>query len=114
GKFVHAGPFLAGRTAARWRDRDGTPRRPGPGRRRPPWATATGWGAALHSIAVWSTLPLASVFPSGENATELTEPRWPVSVWVARPLATSHSLTVRSSLPLASVFPSGENATDRT
>ena len=58
-----------------------------------------------------SRLPLASVCPSGLNATESTAPvppvrRWPSGLGCAGS-ATSHSRTVPSRLPLASVCPSG-------
>ena len=64
-----------------------------------------------------SSLPLASVCPSGLNATELTAPRavrvrgWPSGLGCAGS-ATSHSRIVPSPLPPASVCPSGLNATE--
>ncbi len=61
-----------------------------------------------------SSLPLASVLPLGENATEKTAPLCPVSVRTRVPVWMSQSLTVPSALPVASVLPSGEYATDHT
>ena len=65
-----------------------------------------------------SRLPLASVCPSGLNATESTAPvppvrRWPSGLGYAGS-ATSHSEIVPSRLPLASMCPSGLNATEPT
>ena len=66
-----------------------------------------------------SRLPLASVCPSGLNATESTATvpplvrGWPNGLGCAGS-ATSHSPTVPSRLPLASVCPSGLNATEPT
>ena len=71
------------------------------------------WVATSHSRTVPSPLPLASVVPSGLNATEPTGPVWPVSgAPIGRWVATSHSRTVSSAPPLASVVPSGLNATE--
>src|SRR5215510_10075161 len=70
--------------------------------------------APIHSFTVLSALPLASRRPSGANATDETEPPWPLRVATARCVCTSHSRTVPSSLPLASRRPSGANATDET
>ena len=65
-----------------------------------------------------SALPLASVRPSGLNATESTAAVLPVRGWPSglgrAGSATSHSRTVPSRLPLASVCPSGLNATEST
>ena len=60
--------------------------------------------ATSHSRTVPSSLPVASVLPSGLNATDHTEPVWPVSggADAGWPVATSHSRTVPSSLPVAS------------
>src|SRR5262245_49526698 len=68
-----------------------------------------------HIRMVLSTLPLASHFPSGENATEFTALVWPVRgspSWV--PVLASQIRMVLSPLPLASHLPSGEKATDHT
>ena len=71
--------------------------------------------AGSHSRTVLSLPALASWRPSGENATPLTDPAWPVEGGgAASPLAGSHSRTVWSPLLLASWRPSGENATLRT
>jgi hypothetical protein len=51
---------------------------------------------------------VASVLPSGLNATDATEPV--IGFPTRRPVTTSHSRTV-PSLPVASVSPSGLNAT---
>src|SRR5262249_46368736 len=66
-----------------------------------------------HSLTVLSRLPLASVCPSGEKATEVTPSLCPLSVWISAPLTAFHSLTVLSPFPEASVLPSGEKATDQ-
>src|SRR2546423_15392376 len=50
--------------------------------------------------------PVASFFPSGENARQLRAALWPLRVTFSPPLATSHSRTVRSALPVASTLPS--------
>ena len=66
-----------------------------------------------------SRLPLASVCPSGLNATESTATvpplarGWPSALGCAGS-PTSHNATVPSRLPLASVCPSGLNATEST
>lgn len=51
---------------------------------------------------------------SGENATELTKPEWPLRVWRSVPLAGSQSLTVLSHEADASSCLSVENATELT
>jgi len=65
----------------------------------------------FHSLIVPSSLPDASVLPSGLNATEWTLPVCPLWVTRSLPVATFHSLIVLSPLPDASVLPSGLNAT---
>jgi hypothetical protein len=69
----------------------------------------------FQSRTVWSALALASVLPSGLNATAKTESVWPVrgSPW-GWPVAVSQSRTLWSALALASVLPSGLNATAET
>src|SRR5271154_6773742 len=52
--------------------------------------------------------------PSGEKATELTEPVWPSSVCSSAPVAASQSRTVSSADPDTTCLPSGEKATDVT
>src|SRR6266516_7871122 len=64
-----------------------------------------------HSLMVLSTLPLASVCPSGLMATLATELLCPVRVRRRSPVFRFHSLMVLSSLPLASICPSGLMAT---
>ncbi|KFY83035.1 hypothetical protein V500_10208 [Pseudogymnoascus sp. VKM F-4518 (FW-2643)] len=44
--------------------------------------------------------------PLGEKATELTEPKWPLSVCSAAPVVASQSRTVLSSEPDATTLPS--------
>ena len=68
--------------------------------------------AASQSLTVLSSDADASVFESGENATELTLSLCPLSVAVQLPVAASQSLTVLSPDADASVFESGENATE--
>src|SRR5262245_12204626 len=69
-------------------------------------------------IVVPSSLPVARVSPSGENATELTQSVWPSkggpsTVGVAGSVM-SHRIAVPASVPIARVRPSGENATEFT
>ena len=52
--------------------------------------------------------------PSGEKATDLTEPVCPVSVRRQRPLCTCHTLSVLSEEPERMYLPSGEKATEFT
>ena len=61
-----------------------------------------------------SELPLARIFPSGENVSSLTLPLCPVRVACLRLLATSHRMIVLSLLPLTSIVLSGENTTALT
>jgi hypothetical protein len=49
-----------------------------------------------------SPLAEASISPSGENATLVTGPVWPASVFISEASDTRHSFTVVSSLPDAS------------
>ncbi|KAF2003868.1 hypothetical protein P154DRAFT_411585, partial [Amniculicola lignicola CBS 123094] len=56
----------------------------------------------------------ASRLESGEKATELTAPLWPLSVYRHVPLLTSQILTVLSRDADASQLESGEKATDKT
>src|SRR3989442_912351 len=70
-----------------------------------------------HSRIVWSKLLLASVPPSGLQATQFTFSVCPTSVCRPRRLPvspTSHSLTVPSQLALASRLPLGAKASPRT
>src|SRR5258708_8248998 len=70
-----------------------------------------------HSQIVWSWPPLASVPPSGLQATQLTLSVCPTSVCRQRRLPVSpisQSLTVPSLLALASRLPSGAKASPRT
>jgi hypothetical protein len=54
-------------------------------------------------------------WPSGENATDLTEPVCPVKGPVAvSPVMAFHTRIVRSSEPETMCWPSGENATEKT
>src|SRR6266566_3213968 len=63
---------------------------------------------------VLSKPALATVRPSGLQATFITQPVCPESVWHTYPLATSHTLTVLSQLPLTSCAPSGLQASPTT
>ena len=58
-----------------------------------------------------SQLALASVSPSGLNATPVTASVCPVRVALGRPVTASHSHPVLLSSPLANIVPSGLNAT---
>ena len=51
---------------------------------------------ASHSLSVLSQLPESTRVPSGENATEVTDPEWPSKVRISWPVAASHSLSVLS------------------
>jgi hypothetical protein len=72
-----------------------------------------GWPvSAFHSRTVSSSLPLASRWPSGLNATLRTELVCPVSgAPIGWPVSASHSRTVWSAPELASLCPSGLTAT---
>ena len=67
--------------------------------------------ARSQSFMVWSLLPEARSFPSGENASDWTSDLCPRSAPTCRRVVTSHRFTVPSALPVASARPSGENAT---
>ena len=69
---------------------------------------------ASHNRAVTSSLPVSTVRPSGENATDDTDPVCPVNWRSSRPLAASHSRAVLSALPVSTFRPSGEIATEVT
>src|SRR5437016_421686 len=66
-----------------------------------------------HRLIVQSSLPEASVLPSGLNASELIDRVCP-SKTVSLPVFTSHSLIVLPAYPEATVSPSGLKATDQT
>lgn len=66
---------------------------------------------ASQSKMLLSIPPLASVLPSGENATNKTQPLCPSQVASGLSVAKSHSLTVVSPEADANRWPSGENAT---
>ena len=68
--------------------------------------------ATSQSLTVRSAPPEASVRPSGENATDRTEPPWPSRLASSFPAATSQSLTCLSYPPDARSRPSGEKATE--
>jgi len=70
--------------------------------------------AASHRRTVPSSLPLATVWPSGLKATAHTWSPWPVRTASCFPVVVSHSRTVRSSLLLARVRPSGPKASALT
>src|SRR5713226_7366003 len=67
----------------------------------------------FHSLSVGFTKwPHDSAMrPSGEKATESTEPECPIKVRIGSPVGTFQSLSVLSALPDSAVRPSGENAT---
>ena len=67
-------------------------------------------GVRSQSLSVLSQPPESAVWPSGENATELTSSVCPAKLRISFPVATSQSLRVLS-LPDSAVRPSGENAT---
>src|SRR5450755_3972986 len=69
-------------------------------------------GAASHKRAVLSREPVTIVFPSGENATENTQLKWPTNSFTIFPFI-SHKHAVLSKEPVRTFFPSGENATDQ-
>src|ERR1700761_8837506 len=67
-----------------------------------------------HRWTVLSNDADAISLPSGEKATDMTLPLWPLSVDRAAPVAGSHRRTVLSYDADATSFPSGEKATDLT
>ena len=77
--------------------------------------------AASHSLAVPSSPPVSTYFPSGEKATlclerfistaDRTAVVCPLKVRTSTPVAASHSFAVLSWLPVSTYFPSGEKAT---
>src|SRR5262249_60962459 len=77
-----------------------------------------------HSLTARSSLPVASVLPSGLNASEVTSPAWGFQWAHSLPVSGSQSVTspwryfcVRSSNfppPAARVLPSGAKATADT
>ena len=69
---------------------------------------------ASHTLIVLSVDPDAMRLPSGEKATELAKPLWPLSLRISLPDFVSHILTVLSRNPDAMRLPSGEKATDLT
>ena len=69
---------------------------------------------ASHKPTVSFSIALASVFPSGLNATLMTSLVYPVRVLRHSPVSRSHKRRVPSRPPLVSVFPSGLNATLKT
>jgi hypothetical protein len=70
--------------------------------------------AASQSRTVLSYEADATVVPSGEKATDMTESLWPLRVCLWAPMAASQSRTVLSFEADATVVPSGEKATDMT
>ena len=65
-----------------------------------------------QSLTDWSTLALATILPSGLNATVVTALLWPGIVTSIFPSGIAQRVTVL--LPAASTFPSGLQATDCT
>ncbi|KFX85880.1 hypothetical protein V490_09351 [Pseudogymnoascus sp. VKM F-3557] len=61
-----------------------------------------------------SSEPETTCMPSGEKATEVTELKWPSSLWSGPPVITSQSCTVLSQEPETTCLPSGEKATEVT
>jgi hypothetical protein len=58
-----------------------------------------------------SELPEAKRVPFAQNASDLTDLKWPFKTSGSVEDSMSHSLTVLSTLPEASTLPSGEKAT---
>src|ERR1700678_2292432 len=68
-----------------------------------------------HKHTVLSLAAEASLLPSGEKTTELTDELWPSRADpMAVPVSTSHKRTVLSYDPEASLLPSGEKTTELT
>ena len=66
---------------------------------------------ASHILIVLSDDPETMYFPSGENATEVTQSVWPLNgSETSFPVCASHILIVLSCDPETVYFPSGENA----
>ena len=61
-------------------------------------------------MAVQSSEPVASVLPSGENASEVTALVCRAKVARSLPVATSQTMADESRLPEARDFPSGAKA----
>jgi hypothetical protein len=73
-------------------------------------------GFHKRTVPFWSALPEASVRPSGENATAITNSLWRAGRLARHRLSfasMSQSRTVRSSLADARIFPFGEKQTER-
>jgi len=71
--------------------------------------------AASHNRIVLSLEPETMRVPSGENATDETQPECPCrGLPMAVPDAASHNRIVLSPEPETMCVPSGENATDET
>ena len=68
----------------------------------------------VHNLTVRSSLPVASLFPSGEMARVTIASVCPLSVAISSREAMSHSLAVLSWLAEARILSSGLNATDVT
>ena len=66
------------------------------------------------TIQPFDTSRVFTAWPSGEKATELTEPGWPLSVCSKALVAVSQSCTVPSSKPDMTCLPSSEKVTELT
>src|SRR5262245_53123627 len=88
----------------------------GEGRAPPPACRAPGShcpAGTSHRLMRRSAPPVATVLPSGLNATDSTQSVCPSSVGRLRPVGSSHSKVVFARPPAATSFPSGLYATDR-
>jgi hypothetical protein len=72
------------------------------------WSSSS---ATSQRMMVSSRLPVASVLPSGEKATEVTSLVCSLSVTTGLPVLTSNTLAVLSALAVAKVLPDGLKAT---
>ena len=70
--------------------------------------------STFHRRIVSSVDPEANSLPSGENATDQTQPVCPLNTCISVPVSTFHRRIVLSRDPEANSLPSGENATDWT
>src|SRR5438067_13630366 len=68
----------------------------------------------FRTLTVLSSYLKGRSWPSGENATALTQSEWPSRVPREAPVLGSQSLTVLSPDAEARSWPSGENATAET
>src|SRR6187455_2053103 len=67
-----------------------------------------------QTLAVWSSLPVTILWPSGEKAADRTPALCPASENSSWPVPVSHTLAVWSKLAVTTYWPSREKATEET